>query len=130
MSVLDDVFRSLNSMGQWQLLLAFVGCMAYAFAQGSLLLPRGRRWAWAASAVAAAAFILECRDWTHATMLLGFAVAGLGSFAGLVWLLCRAIGFGRATATPQGEWSSTAPAALAGSSARASRHHEPAHSHF
>ena len=47
----------------------------------------------------AAGFAFVSANWTHATMLLGFAVAGMGSFVALVWLVSRAIGFGRATAS-------------------------------
>ena len=49
MSVLGDVFGSLKSMSQVQLLLAFIACIGYAFAQGSLLPGRGRRLAMVAS---------------------------------------------------------------------------------
>ena len=99
MSVLGDVFGSLKSMSQVQLLLAFIACIGYAFAQGSLLPSRGRRLAWVAAALAAAGFAFVSANWTHATMLLGFAVAGMGSFVALVWLTSRALGFGRATAS-------------------------------
>lgn len=101
MSVLGDVFGSLKSMSQLQLLLAFVACIGYAFAQGSLLLQRGRRIAWCAAVIAAAGFAFESADWTCAAMLLGFAVAGMGSFVALVWLTSRALGFGAARAAQQ-----------------------------
>ena len=94
MSVLGDVFGSLGSMSQLQLLLAFIACIGYAFAQGSLLPLRGRRVSWFIAALAAAGFAFESPDWTHAAMLLGFAVAGMGSFVALVWLTSRALGFG------------------------------------
>ena len=71
MSVLGDVFGSLESMSQLQLLLAFIACIAYAFAQGSLLPSRGRRIAWAAAAASAVGFAFESADWTRAAMLLG-----------------------------------------------------------
>jgi len=99
MSVLGDVFGSLDSMSQVQLLLAFIACIGYAFAQGNLLPSRGRRIAWGAAALSAAGFAFVSADWTQATMLLGFAVAGMGSFVALVWLTSRVIGFGRATAS-------------------------------
>jgi hypothetical protein len=95
MSVLGDVFGSLKSMSQVQLLLAFIACIGYAFAQGNLLPSRGRRIAWIAAALSAAGFAFVSADWTHATMLLGFAVAGMGSFVAMVWLTSRALGFGR-----------------------------------
>lgn len=131
MSVLDKVLASLQAMTHWQLLLAFAGCIAYAFAQGSLLLPRGRRIAWVVAALAATGFVIESRDWTHATMLLGFALVGLGSFVGLVWLVCRALGFGRrGGGTADLDWPSTAPAGLSAAQAPRSHPGTPAHSHF
>ena len=95
MSVLGGVFGSLESMSQMQLLLAFIACIGYAFAQGSLLPSKGRRIAWAAAAAAAGGFAFESADWTHSAMLLGFAIAGMGTFVALVWLTSRALGFGR-----------------------------------
>lgn len=131
MSVMDDVLASLETMTQWQLLLAFIACIGYAFAQGSLLLPRGRRIAWAAAALAAAGFVFESRDWTLATMLLGFAMVGLGSFVLLVWLTCRALGFGKANDALAGtEWPGTAPAGLASGPRPRQHGAEPVHSLF
>lgn len=95
MSVLDDVVGSLRSMTQVQLLLAFMACIGYAFAQGSLLSVRGQRAAWLAATLSAAGFAFVSENWTHATMLLGFAVAGMGSFVAGVWLTSRALGFDR-----------------------------------
>lgn len=95
MSVLGDVFGSLESMSQMQLLLAFIACIGYVSAQGSLLPRRGQRIAWAAAAVAAAGFAFESADWTRAAMLFGFAIVGMGTFIALVWLTSRALGLGR-----------------------------------
>lgn len=96
MSVIGEVFGSLKSMSQVQLLLAFIACIGYAFAQGSLLPSRGRRIAWFAAALAAGGFAFDSADWTHATMLLGFALGGMGIFVALVWLTSRALGVSRA----------------------------------
>ena len=95
MSMLGDVFGSLESMSLMQLLLAFFACSAYASAQGSLLPPKGRRFAWVTAAVAAGGFVADSSEWTFAAMLLGFAIAGMGSFIALVWLTSRALGLGR-----------------------------------
>lgn len=98
MTGLGDVFGSLRSMTQLQLLLAFVACIGYAFAQGSLLPRRARRVAWFSAIAGAGGFAFESDDWTHATVLLGFAIAGMGSFVAIVWLTSRALGFRRASA--------------------------------
>lgn len=95
MAMLSEVFDGLGGMSQLQLLFAFVACAGYASAQGNLLPTRGRRAAWAVTVSAAAAFAFESPDWTVGAMLLGFAVAGLGTFAGLVWLTSRLLGLGR-----------------------------------
>lgn len=137
MSVLGDVFGSLKSMSQVQLLLAFIACIGYAFAQGSLLPGRGRRLAGISAALAAFGFALESADWTYATMLLGFAVAGLGSFIALVWITSRALGFGRASPRIVSDDEAEADAAAvaagflpapAGTAPRVSRTAEHAHS--
>ncbi|MDP9044696.1 MAG: hypothetical protein M3O01_07790 [Pseudomonadota bacterium] len=95
MAVLGEVFGSLGFMSQLQLLLAFMTCGGYAFAQGRLLPPKGRRIAVAVTVVCAVGFAIESPDWTLGAMLLGFAVAGLGTFAAVVWATSRLLGFGR-----------------------------------
>lgn len=92
MSVLGEVFGSLQAMTQLQLLLAFIACFGYAVSQGRLVSDNGRGWAMATACAAAFAFALQSADWTFAAMLFGFALAGLGSFNGLVWLTSRALG--------------------------------------
>ena len=127
MSMLSEVFGSLRTMTQLQLLLAFVACIGYAFAQGRLLPWKGRRIAWCAAAFAAAGFALDSADWTLAAMLLGFAIVGMGSFVALVWLTSRTLGFGSAPAAPSIEPPESAPD-LAPTSPRATRSAEHAHS--
>ena len=102
MTGFSDVFDSLQAMSQLQLLMAFVACTAYAFAQGNLLARKGQRLAWFTTVLAALGFALESDDWTHAIVLLGFAVAGMGSFVAIVWLTSRALGFRQASAVPAG----------------------------
>ena len=115
MTGLGDVFGSLKATSQLQLLLAFIACIAYAFAQGSLLASKGRRLAWFTTLCAAVGFTFESDDWTHAIVLLGFAVAGMGSFVAVVWLTSRALGFRRASSSTSNDsldsdLSSIAPA--------------------
>jgi hypothetical protein len=92
MSVLGEVFGSLQAMTQLQLLLAFIACFGYAVSQGRLVSDSGRGWAVAMACAAAFGFALQSTDWTLAAMLFGFALAGLGSFNALVWLTSRALG--------------------------------------
>ena len=130
MSVLGGVFDSLQAMSLLQLLLAFIACGGYALAQGRLVGPRARRSAALLAALAAAGFGFESSEWAQATMLLAFAVAGLGVFAALAWLTSRALGFARAPAPIPAEdapaEAGTTPPLVA--PIRATRPGEPAHS--
>jgi hypothetical protein len=130
MSVLGDVFGSLESMSLVQLLLAFIACIGYAFAQGSLLPWKYRRIAWAAAVLAAAGFAFESADWTRAAMLLGFAIAGMGSFIALVWLTSRALGLGRNSAAIDlaSAESAPAPSTARGAPSRGAQPGDHAHS--
>lgn len=137
MSVIGDVFGSLKSMSELRLLLAFVACIGFAFAQGRLLPSTGRRIAAIAAALAAAGFAFDSADWTQAIMLLGFALVGLGSFVALAWLTSRALGFGAAAPGADAAGVDTAfetafdsafDAATSGATQRAARHGAHAHS--
>ena len=97
MSVLGEVFDSLRTMTQWQLLLAFLACMGYALSQGRLIARRGRRIAAALALAAAIGFAFESADWANAAMLLAFAVSGLGLFVALTWLIARSLGLDHGT---------------------------------
>lgn len=95
MSVLGDVFNSLQAMSLLQLLLAFVACTGYVLAQGGLIGAKGRRMAWASTLLSTAGFAFESAEWMYAAMLTAFAVAGLGLFVAAAWLMSRALGFSR-----------------------------------
>jgi hypothetical protein len=97
-TVLDDVFGSLAAMSLLQLLLAFVACTGYTLAQGRLIAPRARRIASATTAMAALAFVLLGGAWARSTMLIAFAIAGLGAFIAIVWLSGRLLGLAPAQA--------------------------------
>lgn len=93
MTMLQSVFGSLQSMTSAQLLFGFVTCMCYAGLQGSLLIGRIR---WTAASIGlstAFGFVVAGPNWVYSVMLLAFAVAGLGLFAGVVWLLGSVLGF-------------------------------------
>lgn len=93
MTVLGDVFDSLNAMSQWQLLLAFIAGIGYTLAQGSLLSARTRTVIAMVAMSSASAFVALGATWAHSTMLVAFAVAGLGAFAAIAWVSGRLLGF-------------------------------------
>ena len=101
MSVLGDVISSLRAMNQWQLLLAFVACTAYALAQGGLVSAKGRRIAWSTAGLAVVGFVFESAEWMYAAMLTTFAIAGLGLFVASAWLISRVLGFSKPRATAE-----------------------------
>ena len=87
MSALGHVFDILKVMSLPQLLLAFLACIGYTVAQGGMLDTRGRQRAGLTALVATVAFTLLASDWMASIMLVAFAVAGLGVFVALAWLL-------------------------------------------
>jgi hypothetical protein len=91
MSVPAYVVETLHAMTLLQLLLAFLTFIGYALGQGALLGPRARPWVWAMSALGALGFAWLSPDWTHAAVLFGVAVAGMGLFTASVWLLSRGL---------------------------------------
>lgn len=93
MTVLGNVFDSLRTISQWQLLLAFIACIGYSLAQGSLLAARTRTFTALVAMLSALAFVLLGATWAQSTMLVAFAVAGLGGFAAIAWVSGRLLGF-------------------------------------
>lgn len=102
MSVLGEVFGSVQNMGFVQLLLAFVACFGYALAQGGLLSGKGRRMAWTIAFIGAAGFAVVSPDWPNAVMLIALAVVAVGSLAALAWVVSRVVGVDRRTAMSTG----------------------------
>lgn len=96
MTEFDDVFDRLNSMSLLQLLMAFLACIGYTLAQGSLIASRSRGIATVTALVAASAFILLSDTWAHSTVLVAMAVAGIGAFVATAWLLGWIFGSARA----------------------------------
>lgn len=92
MTELGNVFGSLKAMSLLQLLLSFLACIGYALAQGRLIGPRGRHYAWALAVFGAVGFAIESPEWMHAAMLIAFAVAGVGVFAAVLWVTSRMLG--------------------------------------
>lgn len=89
MTTLREVFYSLESASQLQLLLAFVACIGYALGQGRLLPNRARVVALVVAAIAAVGFAAESDYWPAAAMLVAIAVVALGGFTAAAWLLSR-----------------------------------------
>lgn len=92
MTELDDVFDSLNSMSLLQLLMAFVACMAYSLAQSGLIASRSRALATLGAMVAASGFVVLSDTWAYSAVLVAVAVAGIGAFVAIAWLLGRVFG--------------------------------------
>lgn len=109
MTELDDVFNSLNGMSLLQLLLAFVACTGYTLAQGGLVSSRSRGIATVSALIAGFAFILLSNTWARSTVLVAMAVAGIGAFVALAWLLGQLFGSAR---TPDMLTEETAAPAL------------------
>jgi hypothetical protein len=86
---MDGIVVTLNKMSFAQMVLAwaFVGC--YALALGGMLGATSSFKAGLAAACAAAAFCMLSDQWVHGALLVIFAVAGMGLFVALAWLLAR-----------------------------------------
>jgi len=93
MSVLGDVFESLRAMSLIQLLLAFIACTGYALAQGGLVSTRARQISSGVAVLGAVGFAFQSSEWMYAAMLLAFAIAGMGVFVMLAWMISGLIGF-------------------------------------
>lgn len=104
MSVIGEVVYGLKAMSLMQLLFAFIACIGYQLAQGSLLEPRGRYMAWAVAAAGALGFTFQGADWTHSAMLVAFGIAGLGLFGLAVWITCQLIGIDRTPRRIRARW--------------------------
>ena len=127
MTVLGGVFDSLTAMSQIQLLLAFMACIGYALAQGGLVGPRMRRFAWGLALLGAAGFALESSEWMQAAMIVAFAVAALGVFAAAVWFMSRALGLVRTSQALALAEPPSAEAALPAPARVLPPRHRPAH---
>jgi hypothetical protein len=100
MSVLGDVFDSLKTTSLPELLFAFVACTGYMLAQGRLLAGRARALSAGVSLLATVGFVLVSATWAHSTMLVAFAMAGLGAFVALAWMCAWLLGLGAADPPP------------------------------
>jgi hypothetical protein len=91
LSAMDDITASLNKLSLLQMVLAWTFVACYALALGGLLEPRGSRRAAALAVLAAVLFCAFADNWVHGALLVTFAVAGMGLFVALAWVLARSV---------------------------------------
>ena len=89
MSELGD---SLERMSFMQLALLFGFVTSYVLAIGGLFGPVNRRRAALLALLLSVGFAALTDPWVHGALLVAFAVAGLGLFVLLSWLLARLLG--------------------------------------
>lgn len=84
---MSELNNSLHAMGVLQYLLAvtFLGC--YALALGGFLGPGARAGLATFGFGSAFGFVALADVWVHGVLLIAFAVAGIGLFIGLAWVL-------------------------------------------
>jgi hypothetical protein len=91
MSVAAELHTSLKSMGFVQLLLAIVFLGCYSVACSTLFEGRGRARAAGVALLAAVAFTALTQPWVHGALMVAGAVAGLGLFSAIGWVLSSAL---------------------------------------
>jgi hypothetical protein len=91
MSVASELHLTLRSMGFMQLLIAIVFLAAYSIACSTLFASRGRARAAAVALLTAMAFTALTQPWVHGALMVAGAVAGLGLFSALGWILSTAL---------------------------------------
>jgi len=87
-----DLGDSLERMSFVQLLLLFGFVTCYVLAIGGLFGSTVRLRAAGLALLQAGAFTALTDPWVHGALFMAFAVAGLGLFVLLSWLLARALG--------------------------------------
>ncbi len=84
---MSELNHSLQTMGVLQYLFAVTFLCCYALALGGFLGPAARGGLAMAGFGSAAGFVVMADAWVHGVLLMAFAVAGIGLFIGLAWLL-------------------------------------------
>jgi hypothetical protein len=101
MSVASELHLTLRSMGFMQLLIAIVFLGAYSVACSTLFGGRGRTRAAGVALLTAVAFTALTQPWVHGALMVAGAIAGLGMFSAIGWLLSAVLHQSRAgTAMP------------------------------
>jgi hypothetical protein len=91
MSVASELHLTLRSMGFMQLLIAIVFLAGYSVACSTLFGSRGRTRAAGVALIAAVAFTALTQPWVHGALMVAGAVAGLGLFSAIGWILSAAL---------------------------------------
>jgi len=86
---MDDITVSLHKLNLTQMLLAWAFVGSYALALGGMLGPTGSLRSAGAALVSAVLFCVFGENWVHAALMVGFAIAGMGLFVALAWVLAR-----------------------------------------
>ena len=89
---MNELSDSLERMSFMQLLLLFGFVTTYVVAVGGLFGTTIRLRAAGLALLQAVAFAALTDPWVHGALLVAFAVAGLGLFVMLSWLLARMLG--------------------------------------
>jgi hypothetical protein len=84
---MNELGHSLQAMGVVQYLFAVAFLISYVFALGGFLGPRSRTKVWLACLASAIGFAASADPWVNGVLLTLFAVAGIGLFIGVAWLL-------------------------------------------
>jgi len=91
MSVASELHLTLKSMGFMQLLVAIVFLGAYSVACSTLFGSRGRTRAAGLALLSAVAFTALTQPWVHGALMVAGAIAGLGLFSAVGWVLSAAL---------------------------------------
>lgn len=86
---MDDIAASLDKLSLLQMVLAWTFLAGYATALGGMLEARGSRRAAGLAVLAAVLFCVLAENWVHGALLVMFAVAGMGLFVAVAWVLSR-----------------------------------------
>ncbi|MGY4827678.1 hypothetical protein ACVNIS_03770 [Sphaerotilaceae bacterium SBD11-9] len=86
---MEGILSTLRHLSFTQMICAwlFVGC--YALAVGGMLGGTGSLRSGVVAAVSGALFAAFSDEWVHGALLILFAVAGMGLFVAVAWLLAR-----------------------------------------
>ena len=91
---MDELHRSLQTMGVVQHLCGVAFLILYALALGGFLGSANRWKVIAAAALAATAFVARSDVWVHGVLMIAFAVVSAAAYLAVAWMLkvlCEAL---------------------------------------